>query len=149
MILAQESAVKFDPFAEEHDHLQHTILDLRQILAERHAPQEAVVELFTEFTESVRAHFVHEELEDGFFESVVDQAPWLKHEADALIDEHRDLAAQLAQLQWHAERGVPSDTWWRTIHSRFEAFCLLFSRHETQENRLLQTAFNQDIGAED
>ena len=149
MTLAPEPSVKFDPFEEEHDHLKHAILDLRRVLTERQASQDAVIERFAAFAESIRAHFVHEELQDGFFDSVVDQAPWLNERADALIDEHRELSAQLAQMQWHVAQGVLADAWWRTIQASFEAFYLLLSRHEAEENRLVQTAFNQDIGAED
>jgi hypothetical protein len=149
MTIAPETSVKYDPFADEHDCLKRTIVGLRRVLTEQRVSQDAVSSLLADLEESVRSHFVHEEVEDGFFENVVDQAPWLKGRADALLDEHRDLAAQLAQLRWRARQGKPSAAWWQNLTTRFEAFWATFSRHERRENELLQSAFYQDIGAED
>jgi len=149
MTITQEASIKFDPFAAEHDRLKRTLARLRQVLVERMAAQSEVVALLADFADSVRAHFDHEEQFDGFFDNVVDEAPWLNDRTEALIDEHGELRSQLEQLQSHAINGVPSDAWWQKIHSRFEAFWLLFSRHEAQENQLVQAAFNEDIGAED
>ncbi len=149
MTIATENSVEVAPFVDEHDCLKRLIVDVRQLLIDQRASQHVVSSVIAELAESVRLHFVHEEVENGFFESVIDQAPWLKDQAGLLIDEHCDMAAQLSQLQWRSRHGGPSAVWWQDVAAGFEAFCAMFLQHERRENELLQTAFYQDIGAED
>ncbi len=111
MTIASETPVKFGPIADEHDCLKRLIVEIRQLLIDQQASQHLVSSILAELSESVRRHFVHEEVEDGFFGNVVDQAPWLKNQAGALIDEHRDMATQLSRLQWQSRQGQASAVW--------------------------------------
>jgi hypothetical protein len=139
---------RLDPFVHEHEALHHTLGDLRWLLKERRSP-ERFASTFAEFADHVQAHFVHEEEEEGFFESVIDQAPRLKTRADALIEEHTSMSNELAKLRQQAEEDAGSADWWSTLSEQFETFWRLFCRHERAENDLMQEAFHDDIGAED
>ena len=139
---------KLDPFVHEHECLHQTLGDLRWLLEDRRS-SEKVAQALAEFADHVQAHFVHEEEVEGFFDSVIDQAPRLQPRAAALIEEHATMSHELAKLQQHADEGVGSDDWWASLNEEFGAFWQLFCRHERFENDLVQEAFHDDIGAED
>jgi hypothetical protein len=140
--------VRFDPFVHEHESLHHTLGELRCLLEERRSPEKVTVAL-AEFADHVRVHFAHEEEAEGFFDSVVDQAPRLKTRAEVLIAEHADMARELTQLSEYAKDGVVSEEWWTHLNDAFESFWQRFCRHERSENDLVQEAFHDDIGSKD
>lgn len=143
-----DTSEKFDPFVDEHEALHLSLRDLRWLLEDRQLPGK-VAQGLSEFADHVQAHFVHEEETEGFFESVVDQAPRLKTRADALIEEHAAMSQQLAQLARYAQQGDGSVDWWSRMSDEFEAFWQTFCRHERSENDLVQEAFHDDIGSKD
>ena len=139
---------QLDPFVHEHECLHQALGELRGLLKERHSPKK-VARAFAEFAEHVQAHFVHEEAAEGFFDSVVDQAPRLKARADVLIAEHATLSRELTGLLQHAKESVVSDESWSRLSEEFDLFWRSFCRHERSENDLVQEAFHDDIGSED
>ncbi|HRX78197.1 MAG: hemerythrin domain-containing protein [Planctomycetaceae bacterium] len=143
-----DTSGKFDPFVDEHEALHFSLRDLRWLLEDRQSP-EAVSQGLFEFSEHVKTHFVHEEETEGFFDSVVDQAPHLKSRADALVEEHAAMLQQLAQLARFAQQGDGSNDWWSRMNDEFERFWQTFCRHERSENDLVQEAFHHDIGSKD
>lgn len=143
-----DTSGKFDPFVDEHEALHQSLRDLRWVLEDRQSPEEAA-QLLAEFSGHAQAHFVHEEESEGFFESVVDQAPRLKNRADALIHEHSVMSTELAELTRYAKDSIDSAEWWATLSDGFESFWQSFCRHERLENELVQEAFHDDIGSKD
>lgn len=145
---AISSTVKFDAFAAEHETLERTLAELRGLLAARQDSR-AASEVLANLGDHVKAHFVHEEQDDGFFESVIEQAPRLKGRAEELTREHTAMADALLEMQALASRHALSDTWWSDLSDRFEVFWKLFCRHERAEIDLVQEAFHDDIGPAD
>lgn len=78
MAIELDTSGKFDPFVDEHEAAHESLRKLRWVLDECKSPREAA-QLLAEFSDHARAHFVHEEQPDGFFDSVVDQARDSKH----------------------------------------------------------------------
>jgi hypothetical protein len=105
--------------------------------------------MLAELADRLQAHFSHEEEAEGFFDTLIDQAPRLKAKADALIEEHAALSRELEKIQRHAQANVASADWWSSLSDEFDSFWQLFRRHERTENDLVQVAFNHDLGAED
>jgi hemerythrin len=137
-----------DPFVHEHESLHQTLGELRTLLENRESTAKVAIAL-AEFANQVQAHFVHEEEPEGFFDSVIDQAPRLKTRADALLEEHAAMSRELKELRRHAKHGVVSDEWWSQLNTEFESFWRLFCRHERSEHELVQEAFHDDIGSKD
>jgi hypothetical protein len=139
---------RIDPFVHEHESLHQTLGELRTLLENRESTAKVAIAL-AEFANQVQAHFVHEEEPEGFFDSVIDQAPRLKTRADALLEEHAAMSRELKKLRRHAKHGVVSDEWWSQLNAEFESFWQLFCQHERSENELVQEAFHDDIGSKD
>lgn len=139
---------RFDPFVDEHEALHHSLRDVRSVLEDRQYPTR-VPEVLLEFGTHAQAHFVHEEAMDGFFDSIVDQAPRLKSRADALILEHAAMSSELNELTRLAQELTGTDVWWSQLNKDFESFWQTFCRHERAENDLVQEAFHDDIGSKD
>ncbi|MEX0819828.1 MAG: hemerythrin domain-containing protein [Pirellulaceae bacterium] len=138
---------RLDPFVREHECLHQSLDELRRLFEERQSPGK-VAPALAQFAEHVQAHFIHEEEEEGFFDTVTDQAPRLKMRSDVLIEEHVAMARELAKLQRHTTDGVVAADWWSRLSDEFESFWQSFCRHERAENELVLEAFDDDIGAE-
>ena len=148
MVTTMDTTVKFDAFAEEHEQLEVALGELQERLAQRRDASAAIATL-NRLGEYVRLHFAHEEQNDGFFDSVVDQAPRLQSRAAALIDEHAVLDKALTEIQQLAANAAADEDWWRELNLRFAAFWDLFCHHERAEIDLVQEAFHDDIGTAD
>ena len=143
-----ERLERVDPFVHEHESLHQTLGELRRLLKKRQSPSQVALAL-AEFADHAQAHFIHEEEADGFFDSVIEQAPRLKTRADALLKQHAAMSRELTRLLRHAKHGLVSDEWWSRLNDECESFWQLFCRHERSENDLMQEAFHDDIGLED
>jgi hypothetical protein len=148
MVSPYDSTAKFDAFEQEHEDIERTLAELREILLVRQDDLMVIVTLGS-LCNDLKSHFVHEVQKDGFFDNVIEQAPWLKNRADALIREHAQFGDALEELLSRASQGTPNASWWNDLNNRFEAFWKLFCRHERAEIDLVQEAFNDDIGAAD
>ena len=148
MVPTTDSTAKFDAFATEHEGLDQSLSAFRELLTKRKDAR-ATVSTLAELSDRVMSHFDHEEQDDGFFENVIDQAPRLKKQATLLIEEHTLMANALTDLRRYVANDVPSETWWREVNARFEAFWRIFCRHERAEIDLVQEAFHDDIGEAD
>jgi hypothetical protein len=96
--------------------------------------------------EAVRIHLVeHFRLEErgGYMAEVVEPRPHLAREAEELHDQHRHLLQSLDELIREAGGPAPE------LADKVAAWLAELQGHESRENRLIQTAFNQDIAAED
>jgi hypothetical protein len=148
MVPPIDSTVKFDAFADQHDRIGRMLAEVRELLAQRRDALMVTATLGSLHVH-LELHYVQEIQEDGFFDTIIEQAPWLKKRAVALIREHTLLTNALEELLSRANEGTPTEKWWNDMDARFEAFWKLFFRHEHAEIDLVQEAFNDDIGAAD
>jgi hypothetical protein len=59
------------------------------------------------------------------------------------------LTRKAAQLCQFAAAGGPSMSWWRELSNRCQQFSRQLMHHESDETRLLQQAYLEDISAND
>jgi hemerythrin len=133
---------------DEHDRLRHVVEAVQEVLATRKASSDVVAAMLRELTANVLDHFNFEE-EGGYFADAIERAPRLSEHAEHLLSQHAVMTAQLVALEEHAARQESDEQWWTKLNAMFANFLEAFLAHETEENVLLQTAFNEDIGAED
>jgi hypothetical protein len=133
---------------DEHARLRQALSSVRETIRDRASGPQVIRDLLAELAQVLLDHFRHEEA-DGYFAAALAIAPRLTEQAAALLQQHPELTAQLAAVQAHAASGHCSEAWWEQLQLAFTAFFDEFSRHEAGENRLLQEAFHDDLGADD
>jgi iron-sulfur cluster repair protein YtfE (RIC family) len=138
----------FEKIKQEHDALREKFRRNHDVLAGPEIAADEITRLLREFHNALTVHFAHEE-SDGFFEEVTTHAPRLAGRAGQLCVEHEQLRHKAAELYRFAEAGSPSIPWWRELNSRCHEFSKQLMRHESEENKLLQQAHQDDIGASD
>jgi len=132
----------------EHAYLR-TVLELvTETVAARQARPVVVAEMVSQAVEGVLEHFWCEE-RSGHLNVATERAPNLAVRAEALIREHEEMALQLRDIQRHTSAAEASTVWWQQLQDLWEQFLTRFEKHEDAENRLLQTAFTEDLGAID
>jgi iron-sulfur cluster repair protein YtfE (RIC family) len=96
-------------------------------------------------------HFALEEAY-GYFDDPVDVAPQLCERAEALRDEHRDLYLKIVDLSETSELLTqplrPTGTVLVAVR-KFRSFDQQFTRHESLENELILSEYDDDIGVGD
>jgi hypothetical protein len=102
-----------------------------------------------EFQSALMVHFSNEEEAEGFFEQVTTHAPRLSNQAGHLCVEHEELMRKSAELCQFAAAGCASMTWWRELSTRCHQFSRQLMKHESEESKLLQQAYLEDISAND
>jgi hypothetical protein len=102
-----------------------------------------------EFQSALKVHFSNEELAEGFFEQITAHAPRLSNQAGRLCVEHEELTRKAAELCQFAMAGCPSMSWWRELSNRCQQFSRQLMHHESDESKLLQQAYLEDISAND
>lgn len=132
----------------DHRELAGLLSDIRTEFSADQRSKRRLEQLVTQLSELCEVHFRHEE-EGGYMREAVHQAPLLAPKAEALESEHEDLQEQIEKLRLLIRSGVESAAWWVRVQSDFNSFAKQISRHESEENALLQDAFSQDIGTKD
>jgi hypothetical protein len=102
----------------------------------------------TEVQASLQRHFRFEE-EGGYMSRILADAPYLHRAAQELLAEHTRLSNYLASLITAAAGVPPESHVTPALRERVSQWVLLVRGHEARENRLIQQACNQDIGADD
>jgi iron-sulfur cluster repair protein YtfE (RIC family) len=139
---------KCEQIRREHAELCELVTTLYRVLAERHEPAPRVAHLMENLLERVNAHFQDEEA-TGLFEDLDRQAP---HEAGAiqeLLREHEELRDRLTKLNQRAADGNLTPECWDELEFGFRDFSTLMCHHEARENKLLQDAYERDLGNKD
>lgn len=129
---------------EEHHALRELLDEMATALSKPRCGQERWQGLLRLLHRHVVAHFRNEE-EGGSFRELTGAAPWLAARANSLLREHRLLLAHLDKL---LSTGLDNQSR-ATARSEFYAFRHAFLDHEARENRLLQDALCDDLGAAD
>ncbi|MCA9236676.1 MAG: hemerythrin domain-containing protein [Planctomycetales bacterium] len=132
----------------DHRQLAGLLSDIRAEFDAEERSKRRLEKIVTTLSELCEAHFRREE-EGGYMREAVQQAPQLSARARTLGEEHEELQEQIEKLRILIHSGVESSAWWIRVQSDFAAFAKQISRHESEENALLQEAFSQDIGTKD
>jgi iron-sulfur cluster repair protein YtfE (RIC family) len=132
----------------EHEALRKKLGNVHSVLAGCHLAGEKVAAMLLELHDELVVHFTNEEF-NGFFGEVTSRAPQLSPAADKLCAEHRDMLHKASELAQFARAGADSQEWWRELKTRFHVFSTQLMHHESEENSLLQQAYQDDIGAHD
>jgi hemerythrin len=135
-----------DQICHEHAALREKLSHINCVLAERKPASEELELLLREFLNTLIVHFSNEENE-GFFKEIVSRAPQLAEDAGKLCVEHRELLHEVTELSRFAAAGSPSMSWWRELSSRCHVISRKLMRHESDESRLWQRAFQEEVAA--
>jgi hemerythrin len=107
-------------------------------------PAELIARLERACTD-LAAHFQLEE-ENGYLEDLRRRSPHLEHEIEQLRQEHRDLARSLKTVLAAAREGTAAE---EAVRQEVRHWINSVRKHERHENRLVQDAYNVDLGPED
>ena len=138
----------FEKIKQEHEALREKFRRIHDVLAGPEIAAEELARLLHELKNALTVHFWNEE-SDGFFGEVTTHAPHLGGRADQLCLEHEQFLHKATELCRLAEAGSPSMASWRELSSRCREFSKQLMHHESEENKLLQQAHQDDIGAPD
>jgi iron-sulfur cluster repair protein YtfE (RIC family) len=137
-----------DRVLQEHNALRDKVSQIHSILASPEPSQDEIETLLREFLNAMLVHFSNEENE-GFFDQVTAHSPRLAGQAGKLCVEHKQMLREAEELCRFAAAGSPSMPWWRELRSKCHEFSKRLMHHEHEENKLLQEAYQTDIGAYD
>jgi hypothetical protein len=136
----------FDKIKHQHDALRNKLRQIHDVLAGPEIAVDQIESLLHEFERALKNHFSNEEESAGFFESVTAHAPRLAYQAGKLCAEHEALLHKAAELCRFAAAGSPSVSWWRELSARCHEYSWQLMHHENEESRLLQQAYQEDLG---
>jgi hemerythrin len=142
-----ESRSRETIYDQEQKQLRDAIQQLRTRVDTAHQRATAAIEAFDQLHTAMQDHFQAEERSGAFFDEIVTQAPRLSGQADKLRGEHTAMLKLIDELEHDLklEELVP----WANIDEQLNELTQTLSRHEAAERDLMQTAYNEDIGAED
>jgi iron-sulfur cluster repair protein YtfE (RIC family) len=146
--MATETSQSCEQIQREHEQLRERLKVLHQKIEVHPAPPEEVATLLRELRVALESHFQCEE-NGGFFDDIVTQAPQLSRQAQKLTHEHVDLLKHADTLVQMAEESQGQPICDPTLASRFRYVSRLLMHHESEENGMLQTAFQDDLGTKD
>jgi len=147
MSIAQEAV-------EEHARLTREIemLKLRLAASSKRSPSdwfEHCTEHFRHFHTQLRKHMEMEEY-GGFMKHVRERRPTLTHEVEALQRQHRQMLHKCVNIESYMLDGKqPPEESIAKVREDIEDLLRSLHDHEITENKLVQQAFVQDIGAGD
>jgi len=133
---------------EQHQELKCLLARIDQELVDRKSTVEEVSSLLGQLGDKLIKHFALEE-EGSCFSDLMVRAPQLVARANDLMAQHPKICTHVRELVVEIGSGKPAEDWWQETKRRFDAFRAELLKHETHENRLLQEAYTQDIGAHD
>lgn len=132
----------------EHEQLRERIKFLHQRFDSRSATPDEIARLLRELRAALATHFSNEECE-GFFEQIVTRAPQLSRQAQKLTHEHVDMLERLDAIVRAADISAAEAVFPAELGARFHDFSKTLMHHESEENGMLQSAYQDDIGTKD
>lgn len=131
-----------------HQELKALLERIDQVLATRSGTADEACHLLAQLGDRLVKHFALEE-EEGYFEEAVLHAPQLVAKMNRLLAQHPKICNQAQSLVTEATSQSGHQDWWETTRQLFLSFRDELLRHERAEDRLLQEAYNLDIGSHD
>jgi iron-sulfur cluster repair protein YtfE (RIC family) len=138
----------YERVLEEHRALKELLEKIDRALTERCATIDQVSGLLAQFGDQLVRHFSMEE-DSGYFADALLQAPRLVSRANELMAQHPKMCTKARDLIPEVGGAQPKQDWWQETRKRFDAFREELLKHEQGEDRLLQEAYNEDLGAND
>ena len=148
------NAAFLEEIKEDDRELERLLAEARRTLCERSGQGVSLVdlaELFAELRQRLAVHFSLEEA-FGYFEDPISAAPHLCERAQTLRGQHGDLHVEMCAIASLAEESPASTTATNVlehIRAKFADFDGRLQAHEGSEMRLLQQAYQEDIGVGD
>lgn len=132
----------------EHADLRDALGAIQKLFSDGPASASWVSEKLAALGDQLIGHFRAEE-EGGFFSEVVERDQRFAGDAAQLRGEHSVMLDDFRSLLSKTQQGVNPAEWWDDAKDRFHAFSRQLMRHESDENRLLHSAYWDDIGSKD
>lgn len=126
----------------EYDRLRNLILSEEPVTATR--VTEALEKLLA-LRNHLARHFTQEE-KGGCLEEAMTRLPRIESEVTAIMTEHGDLLKAVNKLLVAARVAERPEEAWDILRRGFPVFAARLQAHEAAEHKLLQTAFNEDLG---
>jgi hypothetical protein len=133
---------------QEHDALRDKLRRIHEVMIGVEIKADAIATLLLDLKNALQAHFANEE-SGGFFNQLTTHSPHLAYQTDTLCVEHGQLLYKAMELYQFATAGSRSMDWWRALGYQFHAFSRELMHHESEENKLLQQIYQDDIGTSD
>lgn len=138
----------YEQVRQEHDALRELVGTIQLKVRRRSAPPDEVARLLSTLCQRLRTHFELEE-SDGFFEQITRDAPRFCRKIDLLCVEHSELLSEANELAEESKHCHDTDVWWGTMARDVQRFSNRLMHHESEEIKLMQQTYNDDIGAQD
>jgi hemerythrin len=138
----------FEEIRDEHEALRKKLGKIHQVLAAPCVRGDEVASLLFDLRKTLATHFENEE-HKGFFDDITTHAPRLNPQAKRLCSEHVEILHTASELAQFASVGIDSKASQRELGSRFHTLSKQLMDHESEENALLQQAYQEDIGGHD
>ncbi len=140
----------FERIKREHGELKNLLSQVRSVVHDQQPDAQHARQLIGDLYERIPSHFHYEEA-GGYLSEALDQAPRLTNQAGRLYEQHETLSELLGELCNHVQRTVPTDApgadvWWKELVDQFHVFSNQLLLHESEEDKLVQEAFNRDVG---
>jgi hemerythrin len=132
----------------EHRELHHAFEKVREHLSSKDTSQGRLAEairLLTELRDRLSQHFSQEE-NGGYLEEAITRLPRLEPQAAVLQRQHGEFLDAANQLLRDARRPISLAELWNGLRDGYSRLMKRLEAHEAAENKLLQTAFNEDMG---
>lgn len=143
------TAQETEALLEQHRQIERLIEELENDITNRTVDCCKIAERVKFLCGLLAQHFRFEE-EGGFFSEVVLVAPRLVERAKALEGQHQALLDLLHSFcDKTCADGIDKEQWWSHATEAFLRFKKEISRHEHDENMLVQEAFLADLGSKD
>jgi iron-sulfur cluster repair protein YtfE (RIC family) len=148
MAVHVSSCPVYEQALQEHEFLREQLKFLHHQLELQQVPLAEIERLLSELRGHLEAHF-HSEEREGFFDQVLTCAPQHSRRVGNLTQEHVELLGGLDSLIGLAGCGAGQPQYWRVLALRFEDFMRKLMHHESEENDVLQQAYQDDLGTKD
>jgi hemerythrin len=138
----------------EHYGLEQTLHRLAEhfnLVPARHcepAGTPRLVSLLAELSNQIERHFAQEEV-GGYMEEALSRAPRFSAQAAALLKQHLELALEVHELLARAQVAGEHPDLWENLSADVKTLVKKLSAHEAGENRIIEAAFNEDLGLAD
>lgn len=112
------------------------------------ASTQRLVVLLSELRDQIERHFAQEEV-GGYMEEALSRAPRFSAQVEALLKQHTELASGVNDVLARAKGSRDNPGNWKTLHADVQALLKKLKAHEAGENRIIEAAFNEDLGLAD
>lgn len=148
-MFAEQPVEAFEQAVEAQHHALRDILgELTPVLANSIWEPEELAELLKQLREHLREHFEVEE-DGGYFHDALAILPQLRPQAVALQRQHAEYLATVERVLGRLAMEELAAETRRAIEVDLRKFVESMRKHDTDEVKLLQLAYNQDLGSSD